>query len=165
MSLIMSLLRNYEPLPHTSEAELAAETSGRQYGYNYATRRNVRGSNPDEEDNDDDDSEGSTQRPGWTHGRRFRYDQPETNSTHASTTHTPISSFRSRDASSANHSIRPSSAVDVTTINNIGLTGLLGPENIPAPASFFLSKRNPGLYPGLEAKIKARREETHEQSL
>jgi hypothetical protein len=161
MSLILSLLRNYEPLPHTSEAETAAESPKRQYGYNYATRRNVRGSKMDDGDEEEDTiGVESTLRPGWAKGRRFRYDQPESESVPIRASRpTPISSFASRtvstdysypsSSSSTQTTTRNESDNSLTTTNSITMTGILGQDHAPAPASFFLSKRNPGLYPGL----------------
>jgi hypothetical protein len=175
MSLILSLLRNYEPLPHTSEAESAAEPSTipRPYGYNYATRGNVY----------EAESE-SDERPGWSQGRRFRYDPPGSESypatatTHTTSTASPRSSFLPETTSSrfpTNHAsdaisenVSETSRTTVSTslphptesasTNDLSLTKLLRQSASPAPASFFLSERNPALYPGLREKLKAKRE-------
>lgn len=181
MSLILSLLRNYEPLPHTSEAEQVAgpstttTTIPRPYGYNYATRGNVYDSQTQRRGtygHDDDADEQSGERPGWDQGRRFRYDPPpshldttaaaattiSTTGRTASTT-TPSSSFVSdTDRHPAISSPHSPSSIPVTN-NDLGLANLLSPGPSPAPASFFLSKRNPALYPGLKEKLKARRRE------
>ena len=179
MSLILSLLRNYEPLPHTSEAEAAAESPKRQYGYNYATRRNVRGSKTDNDDEEEESiGDDSTLRPGWAKGRRFRYDQPDSDSVPIRASRpTPISSFTSRTVS-IDHSCHTSSSSSsqtttrnesdnslLTTTNSITTTGILGQDHAPSPASFFLSKRNPGLYPGLREKLKTRKKVSYESDM
>jgi hypothetical protein len=187
MSLILSLLRNYEPLPHTSEAESAAEppTIPRPYGYNYATRGNVYDSQREKRraQGDEDEPE-SDERPGWSQGRRFRYDPPGSESypatatTHTTSTASPRSSFLPETTSSrfpTNHAsdaisenVSETSRTTVSTslphptesasTNDLSLTKLLRQSASPAPASFFLSERNPALYPGLREKLKAKRE-------
>lgn len=184
MSLILSLLRNYEPLPHTSEAESAAEPSTlpRPYGYNYATRGNVYDSQRENRraQGDEDESE-SDERPGWSQGRRFRYDPPgsesypATTTAHTTSTASPHSSFLSETTllrSPTNHASDATSEkvsetsrtyslplpTDSTSTNDLSLTNLLRQSASPAPASFFLSERNPALYPGLREKLKAKRE-------
>jgi len=173
MSLILSLLRNYEPLPHTSEAETAADLPIRQYGYNYASRRNVKGSKIDNDDEEEESiGDASTLRPGWAKGRRFRYDQPESDSVPIRASRpTPISSFTSRtsstdysylSSSSTQTTTRNESDNSLTTTNSITMTDILRQDHAPAPASFFLSKRNPGLYPGLREKLKLRKKVSYE---
>jgi hypothetical protein len=187
MSLILSLLRNYEPLPHTSEAESAAEPSiiPRPYGYNYATRGNVYDSQRENRraQGDEDEPE-SEERPGWSQGRRFRYDPPGSESypatatAHTTSTASPRSSFLPEMASlrspptyesgATSEKIPKTSRTTVSTslphptdsasTNDLSLTNLLRQSAAPAPASFFLSERNPALYPGLREKLKAERE-------
>jgi hypothetical protein len=188
MSLILSLLRNYEPLPHTSEAESAAEPSTtipRPYGYNYATRGNVYDSQREKRraQGDEDEPE-SDERPGWSQGRRFRYDPPGSKSypatatAHTTSTASPRSSFLPETTSSRPPTNYESGAItekipktsrttvstslphptDSASTNDLSLTNLLRQSAAPAPASFFLSERNPALYPGLREKLKAERE-------
>jgi hypothetical protein len=188
MSLILSLLRNYEPLPHTSEAELATgpSTIPRPYGYNYATRGNAYASQREgkREEGDGHEPE-SDERPGWSQGKRFRYDPPgsesytATTSTRMTSAASPSSSFLSATnplcsptnlASDANgEKVSDPSRTSLSSplpplpphsapTNNLGLANLLAQGLSPAPASFFLSERNPALYPGLREKLKAKRE-------
>lgn len=131
MSLIISLLRNYEPLPETSEADAAESSSPAatnpssisgqrtRYGRSYTTDRGqyVR---VERDEETDDEEEGSSSRS----RRLFNYDS----------------------GSEANPSTTPRAG--------IGLSASLGLN--PAPASFFMNKRNPALYPGLKEKFRVR---------
>ena len=196
MSLILSLLRNYEPLPHTSEAELAAgpSTTSRPYGYNYATRGNVYDSQrTGERESDDAEEQGSTERPGWDQGRRFRYDPPASERFGTAATargqntsnSLPSASFLSNKNLAVSNALSPSDESDgrprmtpstsklpstspttslAATTNDSGLANLLIPNMSPAPASFFLSQRNPALYPGLREKLQAKRERARKEA-
>lgn len=156
MSLILSLLRNYEPLPQTLEAEVslpanAADKSSdpeigpsvnkRSYGYNYATRRNV-SSVYDERNRPVLSAENAG---GWSNGRRFRYDaSPDTIS--------PTKSFLSPGTTNRTPSPTPqATSMSEDTMRIIPTEGRMTEgldqsEPRIAPASFFMSARNPGLY-------------------
>jgi hypothetical protein len=216
MSLILSLLRNYEPLPQTAESssaspsflssqsspEASSSSISSQPSYNrtYATRQNVSQA-----------PSGSTSSPGqyqtsenptggWARGRRFRYDwTPDEDPARAGENSGPGRGFmrvgfrrvdRAEDEDEPSSTYEPGEGgssimggteddptmriitrrpeTDVSTSNSTSTSHqptLSAPTQTQytqeLPPSFFLSRRNPGLFPDIRERLQSIRMQTN----